>query len=261
MTITSRGGWRQTAFVAVAALACAGCGSSTSALRDIDPQAQSILRDMGQTLAHARQFEFTVRAATDRRVETEQLAQFHRTSQIAVARPDRLRVNTVSDEGNWTAWYSGKKFVLLDRESGAYASEPVPGRIQAMLDYLADEHDLTIPTADLLVEKPYDSLIENVESGEYLGQATVGDTACHHLLFCQANVDWQIWIAAGPQRLPRRLVITFKQEAGQPQYSANLDDWNLSPTFASDTFVFAPPPGAQSVDLQELLERGQGDSR
>jgi len=104
-----------------------------------------------------------------------------------------------------------------------------------------------VPMADLLIGKTYDSLLADVESGTYVGLHAVGDTKCHHLLFRQENIDWQIWIDAGKQPLPRKLVITYTQEPDQPQYVATMDNWDLAPAVSEETFTFTAPAGAKAV--------------
>ncbi len=222
-------------------------------VREMDEKADPILKQMCDALDRAKRLRFHVNAAMDRPVETGQLAQFHRRSDIEVAKPDRLHATTDSDRGKWAAWYRGKTLTVLDTEANAYATEAVPGRIGEMLDYLADKYDLVMPMADLLVDKTYDSLLADVESGSYLGIHTVNNVPCHHLLFRQENIDWQIWIDAGKQPLPRKLVITYTQEPDEPQFVATMDDWDLAPAFTDETFAFTPPAGADSISLAELI--------
>ena len=232
----------------------AGCASSQAEMRQIDAQVNPIFRQMCDTLDGAKAFRFRVSATMDRPVETGQLAQFHRTSEITVVRPDRLWAKTDSDDGKWSAWYRGKKLTVLDREANIYATETVPGRTDKMLDYMADNYDLVVPMADLLVGNTYDSLLADVEEGAYVGLHAVGDTKCHHLLFRQENIDWQLWIDAGKQPLPRKLVITYTQEPDQPQYVATIDNWDLTPALSEKTFTFTPPAGAKSVTMSDLIE-------
>lgn len=239
--------------VGIIAAWSAGCASSPSRVREIDPQAEPILRKMCDTLDGAKAFRLRVNATTDRVVEIGQLAQFHRTSEITVVRPDRMYVVTDSDDGHWSAWYCKKKLMVLDRDANAYATEDVPGRIDKMLDYMADEYDVVMPMADLFVGKTYESLLADVDSGSYVGLHSVGDVSCHHLLFRQANLDWQIWIDAGEKPLPRKLVITYTQEPDQPQYVATIDDWDLSPSVSEDTFKFTPPADAKNVSMADLI--------
>ena len=39
---------------------------------------------------------------------------------------------------------------------------------------------------------------------------------CHHLVFIQDDIDWQIWIENSQTPLPRKMVITSKWLAGGP---------------------------------------------
>ncbi len=231
-----------------------GCASSPSRVREIDPQADASFKQMCKILDGAKALHFRVQATMERRVDTGQLAEFHRTSDVLMVRPDRLMVKTDSDDGQWSAWYRGNTLTVLDRETNEYAVEKVPGRIDEMLDYLAEEYDLVMPMADLLIGKTYDSLLADVESGIYVGLHDVGETKCHHLLFRQDNLQWQIWIDAGEQPLPRKLTITYNQEPDEPRYVATIDDWNLAPVLSEETFIFTSPADAKSVPMSDLIE-------
>jgi len=237
----------------IVATLLAGCSSTQPRMREIDPQAEPVLRQMCDLLDGTKALRFRVRAVMERPIETGQLAEFHRTSEITMVRPDRLSTNTDSADGSWSAWYRGTTLTILDRRDNLYATETVPGRLDKMLDYMAEEYDLVMPMADLLVGETYDSLLVNVDSGSYLGLHSVGETPCHHLLFRQENIDWQLWIDAGQQPLPRKLVIVYAREPDQPQYIATLDDWDLAPAWSEETFTFTPPTGAKSVAMSDLI--------
>jgi hypothetical protein len=62
------------------------------------------------------------------------------------------------------------------------------------------------------------------------------------------DVDWQLWVQQGETPLPRKLVITTKQEEGQPQYVSNMN-WNLSPKINNKLFSFVPPKDAHKIDF------------
>jgi hypothetical protein len=72
---------------------------------------------------------------------------------------------------------------------------------------------------------------------------------CHHLAFRQRTLDWQIWVDAGEQPLPRKLVITFKREIDQPQYIALIHRWDVNPKLSDSLFQFQPPEGVRKVDF------------
>ena len=69
----------------------------------------------------------------------------------------------------------------------------------------------------------------------------------HHLAVRNETVDYQIWIAEGSQPLPIRVVLTYKNAEGQPQFRAQLLDWNLAPEVTESMFAFAPHQGAQKI--------------
>jgi hypothetical protein len=63
------------------------------------------------------------------------------------------------------------------------------------------------------------------------------------------GVDFQVWVAQGGEPLPRRIVITYKDETGQPQFWADLSNWNLAPDVSDALFAFAPPNGAERIQF------------
>ena len=143
---------------------------------------------------------------------------------------------------------------MLSKDENIYGTVEAPNSIDEMFDFVMAEYDISIPLADLLFRKPYDILIANVYTGTYVGLDKIADRDCHHLAFQQELIDWQIWIGAGETALPLKLVITYKEDPGQPQYSATINEWNLSPGFSNEIFEFSLPAGAKRVDLKAMLE-------
>jgi hypothetical protein len=119
---------------------------------------------------------------------------------------------------------------------------------------LAQKFGLTIPLADLLFADPYKTLIANVRSAQYLGMGYVFNDKCHHLAFRQEGVDWQIWLDDGPKPLPRKVVITYKESAGHPQYTSFLSNWNLAADVPDSAFAAQIPAGAKKVEFGPARE-------
>ena len=69
-------------------------------------------------------------------------------------------------------------------------------------------------------------MMGSVQRGVYLGLHDAAGVPCHHLSFEQATIDWQIWIDAGRDPLPRKLVIAYKTEDEVPQYSVTIRKWD-----------------------------------
>jgi len=241
----------------VAATGLATCSTLKTSPPTVEPQAQQLLRAMCSRLASARSFEFSVAASVDQRSADGQMMQASRQTRVLVRRPNAVAVQVAGDGGKWLLRYRGKELAVMREDSGEYATTEAPGTIDAMLDFLYTSFGVEIPLADLLFADPYASLTEHVESGVYLGRHSANGQMCDHLLFTQGNVDWQIWIDTGAKPLPRKIVITRKNERGAPEYVAEISGWNLSPSVPDEAFSFKAPAGAKAVDMATLCaEKG-----
>ena len=104
-----------------------------------------------------------------------------------------------------------------------------------------------------MFSNPYSVLTANVKSGQYIGLNSVGGDKCHHLAFRQKSIDWQLWISADQNALPRKLVISFLELSGQPQTQVEFTNWNLSPRLAAGQFTFRAPTGVRRVEMEKLF--------
>lgn len=215
----------------------------------IDPFADHLLRRMGETLKAAGSFSLHNEATVDDATGGSQMIQLGQSIDIVVRRPDALWADMRGDLGPRRIWFDGERFTLLDLGQGFFARAEVSGPIGRTLDWMMEEYGVLMPMAELAFEDPYATLIEKVETGNYLGLTTVDGVDCHHLAFTQELVDWQIWIADGYPMVPRKVVITYKQEPGAPQYTARLSRWDLSASPPDALFQFEPPRGAREIEF------------
>ncbi|MFM7423999.1 MAG: DUF2092 domain-containing protein [Elainella sp.] len=188
----------------------------------IDPYADELLRKMGETLQSSQDFMFKAETTVDAVSETGQKIQYSGITTVSVRRPDGLQADSVGDRGSRSFWYDGQSITLLDRTQNVYATVPAPSEIDQAVDYAVEQFSLSTPLVDLVFSDPYAILSENIQTGRYLGLHRVLDKQCHHLAFTQQNIDWQIWLAAGSRPLPCKVVITYKNKPGSPQYTALL---------------------------------------
>ncbi len=241
----------------VVAVFC-GCSQQKGSRINADPRADEALRRMGEALGKAHSFAFRSAAVMDEPVARGQMVQVSRDSRIVVRRPDATFVESRRGDDVWHFWYQGTVLTLLDRQANAYASVKVPGRIEDMLEEVAQKHGLTLPLADLLLPDPYRAMTAHARSGRYVGLHDVGGIKCHHLLFVQEAIDWQIWVDAGREPVPRKVVIDYKHLPGRPKFSAVLSEWNLSAKPNDEQFKAALPKDAKSVEMAKLLDAERG---
>jgi hypothetical protein len=94
-----------------------------------------------------------------------------------------------------------------------------------------------------------------VRSIDYVEKTKINGAVAHHLAARGDTVDFQVWVADGDKPLPQRVVITYKTAKGEPQFRADLSDWNLAPAITDATFTAKPPEGAQKVAFAAQLPR------
>ena len=217
--------------------------------KNIDPKADSILRQMGEYLGAVEQFTYHADHSIDVVLETGQKLMYTASSEVSVRRPDRFQVDIKGYLRNLSFWYDGTTVTLLDTKLNFYSPTNSPPYIDAALDHAAARFGITAPAADLILSDPYAALIGKVQSGFYAGVHEIYGVRCHHLAFTQEDIDWQIWIEDGRMLVPRMLVITYKKVEGSPQYKVVISDWNLAPRLPDSLFTFIAPEGARKIRI------------
>jgi hypothetical protein len=241
------------ALLGVAAMAPAespGTGVKTAQSPAIDAKVDAALRQMSSALTEGRSLSFEAHCIADEVLPDGQKVQAARNQKVLVRRPDRIHATVAGDQDDLLFVYDGKQITLFNPRTATYASTAAKSSIDDTLDMLASQYGMSIPLADLVFADPYKSLIERVRSAKDLGQGYVFDAKCRHLAFRQESVDWQIWIDTGTS-LPRKLVITYKEQPGHPEFTAFFDKWNLSADAPDSSFEFKPPPEAKRAEFAE----------
>ena len=223
----------------------------------VDPRADALVRQMSERLAGAGALALEAEELYDEVPEHSPRQQLTSTRHVAMRRPDRLVGETSGDAVNRSFWYDGKVFATLDKEQHLWAGGQVPPTVDAALDWIFEKTGTVVPLADFLYADSYERLMGGVQRGEYLGIHQAAGVPCHHLAFEQATIDWQLWIDAGKDPLPRKLVITYKTEDEVPQYTVIIRKWNLAARLPDALFVFTPPAGASRVDVLALAGRAE----
>jgi len=218
--------------------------------RLLEPRADELMRRMSARLAQATAFALEAEEVWDEVPTQSPRRQLTNRRHVALRRPDRLVGDATGDALNRSFWYDGTTFAALDKEQHVWTSGRVPPTVDAALDWVFEQTGTVIPLADFLYADSYDRMMGEVQRGVYLGLHEAAGVPCHHLSFEQATIDWQIWIDAGPDPLPRKLVIAYKTEDEVPQYSVTIRKWNLQATLPDSLFAFTPPQGAQRVEIE-----------
>jgi hypothetical protein len=209
-----------------------------------------LLRQMSAYIGSADEFTFHADILFDHVLPSGQKLQFAAAQEVALQRPGRLYIEYRGDLGDRQFWYDGKSITLFDPATSFYASEAAPAQIDAMLEKVMKDLDFSPPLADFLFKDPYQTVRANVQYGFDLGVTHVNGESCRALGFVEKDIDWQIWISEGPQLTPCKVVITYKTQPSQPQFSAVFTEWNFSPRIAEPVFIAVVPPGTRQIPFE-----------
>ncbi len=232
-------------------------GSAETSTPAIDPKADAVLKRMGAYLAQTPFFSVTAEVWQDSDLASGQRIQSNRTVELQVRRPDRFHAEVHSARRNRGLFYDGSSLTLINRAQNFYGNVSAPGTLDAALDLANERFGIALPLEDLFVSDPYRSAMGKTISGIDLGPVTVQGVPCEHLAFSRGVVDWQIWIELGATPVPRRMVITYRDESGSPEYTATLSGWDFQTKLPDSVFVFEAPAGSTKISVAEIISRSE----
>lgn len=216
----------------------------------IDPKADAALKKMGAYLAGLKSFKVDSET-TDEKVTTDGMKiQELKTSTIIVQRPGNMRVDRIGAMGKSTLRTDGKQVSLYNEDRNVYALGQAPGTLDKAIDELREKLMVDAPGGDFIVSRPYEELIDGLQTGHYIGLERIDGQLAHHLAITEKDIDWQIWIADGEQAVPLRYVITSKDMPGAPQFTIRMSNWEPNVQVTPDQFKFTPPAGAKKIDFK-----------
>jgi len=232
-----------------------------SAGRDDDPakRAVSRLEEMAKLLAKAKGLGLRIDCAWDVVQPTGEKIEFGELRTVTVRRPDRLRMEVVQRSGSRRGLlFDGRELAVFDLDQRVYATAPARGTLDAALEHLTTDLQVRVPLRELIAADLPEELEPFRETARWVGRENVGGTLADHLSLRGDDADVQLWIASQGDPLPRRIVITYRRDEGQPQFRADLSDWNLSPDAPDALFTFATD-GTEKVPF--VVPRPAGGAR
>jgi len=225
--------------------------------KSIDPRADELIKRMGEYLGQAKFFSVNAEIWQDIQLASGQQIQAGRTLDLQVRRPNRLRAEVHSPRRNRELVYDGSSITLLNRAQNFYGTIHAPGNIDDAMDAASEKFGIAMPLEDFVTSDPHKDLLEKVTSGRDIGAVTVMSVPCEHLVFTQEHIDWQVWIENGAKPVPRKFVITYKDEPDSPEFTAIFSNWDFNTQLPDFLFKFEPPPGSSQIEVKEMREENQ----
>jgi hypothetical protein len=220
----------------------------------LDPTADKYLTETCLLLASADAFSFHAEVLFDQVLPSAVKVQFAGAIDFALQRPDELAIDYQSDLGGKQLWYQGDTLTIFDQPRRMYATLTVPDSIDAMLDRVAEMHNLTLPLSTLAYGDPCLRIRKQIIFGGYIGVNDVNGVECDHLAFSSRTIDFQLWLDRSKKPLPRKIVINYRTEPGSPEYIAVLSDWKFPKQIPESRFNPQFPKDAKRIEFLKVKE-------
>ncbi len=222
---------------------------ATAPAPERDPKAMEILLRMANYLAKAPALKVTVLSSYDAIQADGEFIEFGDRRHIELQRPDRLHIDVERSDGDkGELFFDGKTLTAFRPAEKVYAAVEKAGTVDDALVYVVKDLQIPVPLARMLTTTFPQQMEKLVTSIDYVETNRLFDVPTDHLAVRSDEVDLQVWVAQGEAPLPRRIIITYKNADGEPQFRALLADWSLTAAGA-ERFAFTPPAGAEKVPL------------
>lgn len=255
-------GWGRGRGMAIAAgvamtLACFAPAWAQDAPQAADQNRQEaigIVKRMAQYVGS--ETDITLSFDSELEVVTPQMEklQFNSSGKAQIHRPDAFRLSRTGGYADVELVFDGKSVTVFDKNTNTYATEPLKGSTDEVIDKLRGDLMLDLPAADLMIADSFNALMADVVEAKHIGRGVIDGVACEHVAFRNHDTDWQLWVEVGERPVPCKMVITSKTVGGAPQYTIRITDWHSGSQFPAGTFTFAPPAGAKKVDFKQLAD-------
>lgn len=220
-----------------------------------NPAMEQLMR-MANFLAQLKEFSVTMKSGYDVVQESGQKIEFGEDRKLTVVRPDRFRVDMVRSDGeSFTSAFDGKSVTVFTPKRNMFATTEVQGDIDAVLRHFIRDLKLRMPLAMLWTTDLPKQLEQRFFDLEIVETSHLLDVPCTHIAGRGETVDFQLWLPATGDPLPRRIVLTYKDAEGQPQFWASFSDWNLAPNPPATLFSLDIPKDAQRIEFLSRVAR------
>jgi hypothetical protein len=245
-----------TAFTVMSVLLTLGTTPVLSAEKPVttaaeqNPEAKAILLNMTNFIAKAPVLSVVLRSGYDAIQDDGQYIEFGERRRILLQRPNQLRVETERSDGEQgLVLFDGKQITAFKAEDNVYAQVEKSGTVDDALVYLVRDLQFTLPLARMLHTGFTEQIETMITAISYVEEDTLFDVVTDHLAIRSEDVDMQLWVAQGNEPLPRRVILTYKNAPGQPQFRGEFSEWSVTPMLTADSFTFTPPANAELVPL------------
>jgi hypothetical protein len=215
----------------------------------IEPSALEMLKAMSQRLADSKSMRFTAVTTYEAPARDGQPLYYATLSQVAMQRPNKLRVVTPGDGPPSDFYYDGKSMMAYTPGANLVAVAEAPATIEAAMTVAYEKAAIYFPFVEVIVPDPYKSLSEGLTSAFVVGQShVVGDTITDIVAIANDKVQAEVWIGVA-DGLPRMIRAIYPKDPVQSRYEIQFSDWHLNLAMKDADFTSAEALKAPHIDF------------
>ena len=212
----------------------------------LEPRAIDLLKAMSARLAAAKTMSFTAVAGYEFPSKLGPPLVYTTRYDVALQRPDKLRVLMPGDGPASEFYYDGKAMVAYAPVENLAAVANAPSTIDAMLKTAYDTAAIYFPFTDLILSDPYSALADG-KLAFYIGPSgVVGGVNTEMVAWANDDVFLQIWLGVD-DKLPRRVRAMFRADPLMLRHELELSNWKLDGAIAAETFASAKAASAGRI--------------
>jgi len=202
-----------------------------------EPRAMDLLKAVSARLAAAKSMSLTATVSYEYPSMLGPPIEYTVRYDVAMQRPDKLKVVTPGDGPASEFYYDGKQMMAFAPAENLVAVADAPATIDAALKAAFDTAAIYYPFSDLIAADPYAALTDGAILAFYIGPSgNVGGTKTDMVAWANEDVFLQIWIGVD-DKLPRRVRAVYAADPLQLRNELELSNWKLDSTIAPEMFT------------------------
>ena len=220
----------------------------------LEARAMELLKATSARLAAAKSMAFTAVVSYEYPSQLGPPILYTIRYDVAMRRPDRLRVITPGDGPPSEFYYDGKSIMAFAPKENLAAVADAPQSIDGALKVAYELADIYYPFTDMLVEDPYAALTDGAILAFYIGPSgMIGGTKTEMLAWANPAVFLQIWIGA-EDKLPRRIRAVYSGDPLALRHDMDISNWQIDSEMPADTFASTNAQGAPRIAFKRPVE-------
>jgi hypothetical protein len=213
----------------------------------IEPKAMEVLKAACDRLTAAKSMSFTAVVTYEYPSQLGPPVAYTTKSDVALQRPDKLKVITPGDGPASEFYYNGKTMVAYAPTENLVAIAEAPPTIDAALKVAYDSAAIYFPFTDLIVTDPYKAIQEGLVLAFYIGQSKVlGGVTTDMVAYANKDVYLQAWIGID-DKLPRMIRGVYRADPSRLRHQLELSNWMLDVDVPPDAFSFTGAANAKPM--------------